>query len=112
MNYQHSQLAAGRWFKLSLVEQLANIGSEVERTIIWKQKGNPDYSMQALYRAVELMILTNKDKKNQKRLKEICRLKEILLDYFIGENQYHSSDLLWRKYFYPFYILARKNPTS
>jgi len=29
----HKQLASGRWFKLSLVEQLANVGSDVERTI-------------------------------------------------------------------------------
>jgi len=29
----HAELAAGRWFDLSLVEQLAHIGSEVDRAI-------------------------------------------------------------------------------
>jgi len=27
----HKELAAGKWFKLSLAEQMANIGSEVSR---------------------------------------------------------------------------------
>jgi len=31
MNYKHKGLAQGRWFQLTLIEQLANIGSEVER---------------------------------------------------------------------------------
>jgi len=29
----HAQAAAGRWARLTLVEQMASIGSEVERTI-------------------------------------------------------------------------------
>lgn len=29
----HKELAAGRWFKLSLVEQLANVGMDIDRTI-------------------------------------------------------------------------------
>ena len=42
MSYQHKQLADGRWFKLKFVEQMANIGSEIERTILWKNKNNND----------------------------------------------------------------------
>ncbi len=33
MSFQHKDLAAGGWAKLSLVEQLANIGSEISRAI-------------------------------------------------------------------------------
>lgn len=33
MTVRHRELAAGRWFGLPLVEQMANIGSEIERTI-------------------------------------------------------------------------------
>jgi len=43
VNYQHQELAKGRWFELSLVEQLANVGSEVEQTISWRNKGNAEY---------------------------------------------------------------------
>ena len=37
-NYYHKQLALGKWNKLSFFEQMANIGSEVERTINWRYK--------------------------------------------------------------------------
>ena len=107
MNYQHKQLAAGRWFKLSLVEQMANIGSEVERTISWKNKNNRDYSFMALERALELLDLTVEDIKNKHRLKELLRLREVLVDYFLFSNQFSSSDQLWRNYFYPFNFAAR-----
>jgi len=32
----HKKLAEGRWFQLSLCEQLGNIGSEVDRALHWK----------------------------------------------------------------------------
>jgi hypothetical protein len=39
MNYQHKELAAGRWKELSFFEQMANVGSEIERTVSWRKKG-------------------------------------------------------------------------
>ena len=44
MTAQHPELAAGRWQTLSLMEQLANVGSEVERALNWAAKGNAEYS--------------------------------------------------------------------
>ncbi|MCK5466077.1 hypothetical protein KAI56_01080 [Candidatus Parcubacteria bacterium] len=108
MNYQHKQLAAGGWTKLSLVEQMANIGSEVERTISWKNKNNCDYSNRAFERALELLDLTIENPKRKSCLKELLRLREVLADYFVFDNQYSSSDQLWRNYFYPFNFAARK----
>jgi hypothetical protein len=107
MNYQHQSLASGRWRSLSLIEQLANIGSEVERALNWRIKGNPTYSLRALERALELISLTIGDPRHKGRLKEITRLREAILDYFLGENFYQSSDALWRKYFYAFGYAAR-----
>jgi len=98
-----------RWFKLSLSEQLANIGSEVERTILWRQKDNPDYSQKAFERCLELLDLTLADSKNLRRLRELTRLREVLVDYFFGQNQYSSSDSLWQKYFLAFNYKARLN---
>ena len=109
MNYQHQQLADGKWFKLSFMEQMANIGSEVARTIHWKQKNKQDYSEKALVRALELLEFTITDTKNKSRLKELTRVHEALIDYFIGNNQYISSDKLWQKYFYAFNYAARLN---
>jgi len=107
MSYQHQSLASGRWRSLSLIEQLANIGSEVERALNWRVKGHPTYSQRALERALELIGLTVEDPRHRNRLKEITRLREAILDYFLGENLYQSSDALWRKYSYAFGYAAR-----
>lgn len=107
MNYQHQELAKGKWFNLSLIEQLANIGSEVERVINWRNKGSPKYSRLAFERALELLSLTIDDPKNKFRLKEPARLYELLVDYFAGDNFYGSSDELWHNYFLPFAYAAR-----
>jgi len=109
MNFQHKQLARGRWYELSLFEQMANIGSEVERTISWKNKGNKDYSERAFSRALELLGLTIADKKNRLRLKEVTRTKEALADYFVFENQYNSSDKQWQNYFNHFLLAHSLN---
>lgn len=106
---QHKELASGRWFAMPVAEQMANIGSEVERTISWKNKNNRDYSRMAFERALELLDLTVEDKKNKSRLKEILRLREALVDYFMFDNEFSSSDELWRKYFLPFNFKARIN---
>ncbi|MFH0876655.1 MAG: hypothetical protein V1863_00340 [Candidatus Omnitrophota bacterium] len=112
MSYQHQELAKGRWFEFSLVEQLANVGSEVERTINWRNKGNHQYSRLAFERALELLSLTIDDPKNKARLKEPTRLYELLVDYFAGDNLYASSDKLWRNYFLAFAYAARLGHSS
>jgi hypothetical protein len=108
VHYQHKGLAAGRWFELSFLDQMANAGSEVERAILWRGKNN-DYSARAIQRALELLDLTIADVKNRKRLKELTRLREALVDYFYSDNQYASSDELWRSYFHGFGCAARLN---
>jgi len=102
MNVQHPSLAAGRWQTFSLVEQLANIGSEVERAINWLSKNNPEYSRLAFTRALELLNLTIADPRHRHRLKEMTRLREALLDYFLGNNEFRSTEKSWRDYFYCF----------
>lgn len=108
VNYQHKELAQGRWFQLPFLEQMANIGSEVERAIIWQGK-NRKYSQKAIERALELLDLTIADEKNRRRLKELTRLREALVDYFYFDNQFSSSATSWRKYFFAFAYAARKN---
>lgn len=112
MAYLHKQLAEGRWFQLSTLEQLGNIGSEVERAITWKQKGDSKTSQQAFYRALDLFDLTLEDPRYPKlpgTLKEICRAREVVCDYFAGDNHYQSSDRSLRNYFFPFALAARKD---
>lgn len=107
MNYQHKNLAAGRWNQFSLIEQLANIGAEVGRAVNWRTKNNPAYSQMAFEQALELADLTIADPKNRHRLREVCRMRELLVDYFFGDNIYKSDDNFWQKYFYSFNYAAR-----
>ena len=106
MNVDHPELAAGRWQALSLVEQLANVGSEVERALGWAAKGNAAYSRRALHRGLELLDLTIADQRHRHRLKELTRLREALLDYFVGDNEFGSTESSWGSYFHAFGMAA------
>ena len=109
MTFQHQNLAAGRWKELPFLVQMANIGSEVERALNWQAKDNSAYCRMAFERALELIDLTIKDKKHIQHLNEFTRMREALVDYFFGSNEYKSSESSWRKYFYSFIYAARKN---
>jgi hypothetical protein len=87
---------------------MANIGSEVLRAISWRGR-NAEYSRQAVYRALELLDLTAEDSKNVDRLKEVLRVREALVDYFLYDNTYQSSDGDWERYFYAFNLAANRN---
>jgi len=102
----HKGLADGRWFKFSFLDQFANIGSDVERTIKWKQKNNSEYSLQACERALELLDFTIADPKNKKRLKEILRVRHMFADHYMGINEFGFTDEYWQKYFYDFAYAA------
>ncbi|MBI4436516.1 MAG: hypothetical protein HY590_03770 [Candidatus Omnitrophica bacterium] len=108
MTYQHQSLAEGRWNRLSFCEQMAHIGSEVERALNWRAKKNATYSRQAAERALELLDLTLNSVKGLPRLKEVARVRETLVDYFAGTNEYRSTEESWKKYFLSFTYAARK----
>ena len=52
----HTELASGRWYQLTLMEQLGNIGSEVSRAIKWRGRDDKLF-MRAIERALELFDL-------------------------------------------------------
>ena len=103
MTVQHRDLAAGRWRSFPLVVQLAVVESEVERALAWRGRNNAEYSRLAFERALELLGLTIADPRHRHRLVELTRLREALLDYFVGDNQFGSTERSWRSYFYGVY---------
>jgi hypothetical protein len=107
----HAQLAKGGWQKLSLMEQLGNIGGEISRAIRSRGK-DPELFNQAVRRALELFDLTLEDPRWRGRRWEIARAREVFCDIVFGENRYHSSltDLL--RYFDQFAYAARRNPPT
>lgn len=109
MNQQHKELAAGRWEQKPFLEQMANIGGEVERALNWRAKQNSDYSRKAFERALELIDLTLDSAKGISRLREIARMREAVVDFFAGSNQFKSTEISWKKYFLPFTYAARRH---
>jgi hypothetical protein len=106
---QHRDLAAGRWWTLSLAEQLGNVGSEVSRAARWTTR-NPELAQGALYRALELLDLTLDDPRHRRspaRLREIARAREVVADFFAGPNQYQSTAASVQKYFDAYALAAR-----
>lgn len=102
----HKQMASGRWQKYTFFEQMANIGSEVGRALNWREK-SPKDSQMAFERGLELLDLTIADPKNNKRLKELLRLRETMADYFVFDNIYSSSKDNFDNYFYSYNYAAR-----
>jgi len=109
MSVEHKELALGRWEQLSILEQMANIGSEVERALNWKARNNADYSRRAFERALELVDLSLAAAKKFPHLKELARLREALVDYFEGNNEFVSNEQSWKGYFLSFACAARRD---
>jgi len=100
-------LAAGRWQELTLLEQLANIGSEVGRAIRAKSLNNEERLAGALDRCLELFDLTLADDRWRHRRREIARAREVVCDYLVGDNAYGSTAEWLDGYFLPFAVAAR-----
>lgn len=106
MQSVHESLAAGRWNMFSLCFQLANVGSEVGRALKAKERGDHVTMDKAFDRGLELIDLTIADPKHRYRLKELCRLREILCDFFVGDNEYSSTTQFVDEYFLMFAVAA------
>ena len=87
----HAGLAAGRWTTLTLSAQLANVGSEVGRAVRAHAQDNPERSVAALDRALELFDLSLADERWHGRRTEICRARELVCDFLVSEGRPTSS---------------------
>ncbi|MEK9152693.1 MAG: hypothetical protein AAB692_04985, partial [Patescibacteria group bacterium] len=105
MALQHQNLADGKWFSMTLAEQMGNIGSEVGRTISWREKGNEDYAEKAFVRSLELIDLTLADDRwRGPKRREIARARESWCASASGNSE---PDRALSRYFTAFAILAR-----
>ena len=104
----HKDSAAGRWRKLSLYEQLGNVGSEVDRALHWRTR-NPQIAQGAFERALDLMDLTLDDPRHRRsvvRLRELARTREVMVDFLAGSNEYKSTAGSLQRYFDAFAVAA------
>ena len=98
-----------RWSKFSYFEQMGHIGSEVTRARIWQDRKDTASCHRCLERAFELVDLTIADVRWQKRLKEICRFREVLADQYTASGAYQVSLTDLEHYCIDFALASRKN---
>ncbi len=108
----HPGLAAGRWTTLTLAEQLANVGSEVDRAIGAWEAQRSDRFDRALTRALELFDLTaGDDRWRGPRRREILRAREEFCRLFFDKACPRDAARTLSTYFLRFAALARRRPT-
>jgi hypothetical protein len=108
MKTYHPELASGRWFTFSIAEQLGNVGSEYERALRAKGQGDEVRFEHALARLLELLDFSIADPRwRNQRLRELCRVREIVCDQLCSERPEPWSLPDLRDYFLNFGILAR-----
>ena len=106
----HTGLSAERWHTLDIVEQLANVGSDVERAIRAHETGRMDRRDHALARALELFDLTATDARwRGARRREVLRTREYFCRlFFDAETLEPGASVYLRSYFLQFAAAARR----
>lgn len=106
--FHHSETFEQRWRALSFFEQMGNIGSEVGRAAMRARKHQTAERDRALVRALELLDDTIADPRWRWRLKELCRVRELLVDTFWGIAEYGDTPEKLEKYFFQFALATRR----
>ena len=97
-----------KWQKMTLAEQLGNAGSDFDRALRWKQKGQIQLFNQAADRTLEQLDLTLTDERWQShRRQEIARLREETCRSLFTDENNDPAGL--QKYFLSMATLARKS---
>ncbi len=99
----------GRWGTLTLLEQMAHVGSEVERAIRAHENGRKERWDKAFGRALELFDLTAADHRwRGPRRREILRAREEFCRLFFDDAPSFGSTKGLRDYFLRFAVAARR----
>ena len=111
---QHKNLSeSSQWQEMPFAQQMANVGSEVFRAGKWKAKGKEERAQSASDRALELLDFTiSAAQQSNVNLRELVRLREVLCDFFYGENLYGSTQESLNRYFDPFSFKAAQQRYS
>ena len=87
---------------------MGNIGSEVNRTISWRQKGNAEFAENAFVRSIELLDLTLADERwRGPKRKEVARVRESWCESMEEKQSTGVFDLGLSRYLDHFAVMAR-----
>ena len=105
--------AAAHWGNLTIAEQLAHVGSEVERALRAHDARNGTRRDHALARALELFDLSAADPRwRGPRRREILRAREEFCVLLFADHPPAAAAAGLRKYFLAFAVLARRAPSE
>ncbi len=95
------------WSKLTIFEQMGNIGSEVGRALRAKRRGDEAAMRSAFYRGIDLLNATATvwASRQPGRVKEILLARELFADSILNDHEDSSLE----KYFMDFALTARAN---
>lgn len=109
IRWKHQGLDDGTWERMSFLDQMANLGTEVARAARAREAGDEERCRHAFERALELFELTIVDDRNRgPRRRELCIVRELFSDFIAGDNTYGESAASLDRYFLPFAIAARR----
>ena len=109
MSSSYYQVDRERWAKMTINEQMGNIGSEVGRAIIAHRNGNKVREDRAIDRAIDLFSATVEalvGTKYSYRLREVLRAREEFLRLFFDGTFESDADNIER-YFMNYAFAAR-----
>ena len=92
------------WFDMPIGVQISNVGSEVHRALQWKKRGNKQRETAFCKKAIEFLDIMKQYPKNKYRIGEIESCIEELEDYFLGNNQYQTTEEMLIKYYDAFLL--------
>jgi len=98
-----------KWNNFSLAEKMANIGSEILRMAASKERNDEPNIQKSAERALELIDLSITGEQRGRSLEEFLRLRDIVADYYIGQQIFQTSKRELSSYFLPFAFVDRNN---
>lgn len=88
-----------KWFSMPVGVQISNVGSEVHRAITWKKRGNQQRAAEFCKKAISFLDIMKQNPKNKYRVGEIdCGIDE-LKDFFLGDNEYRTTEETLLRYY-------------
>lgn len=98
------------WTRMSLAEQLGNVGSEFDRAVRWRQKNQARLAMNAALRALDQLDRTLSDERHAgPPRKELARLRDEVCKELFENRVNNQSSYNLQKYFLSMAILAQRN---
>ncbi len=88
-----------KWWDMTVGQQIANAGGELQRAIRRKNKGDREGAEEFCIHAIEMLGYSKLDPKNVNCRNELTYAQEEIVDYILGENRFGNDDASIMKYY-------------